>query len=401
LPYLGRVFIGIKNALAYLKQLYKHLCADITEVPAALQQNHFPELDGLRGLAIIILVIGHFGFNYYLWHYGVIIAGATGVHIFFVLSGFLITTLLLKEKLRNGCISLKYFYIRRALRILPVAWLFLVVLVGLNYSLELHIRASDFIASFLFFKNLPMRNEPYTAHFWSLAVEEQFYLTFPILLAFNTRWYILLSLAIVVFVPSVCIVDHFSPMLLAGNAVLHFIARCCKYAFWKGPVIILIGSMFSILLFKGIIKPEKIKAHYFLSAILLIVAIVIYSKIFLFYTRYVSEYLSAILVGIAMVITISHKDFLSKFLSTAFLTTMGVISYSIYIWQELFISVRAFQPWMQYFILLPVWGVILIKLAFLAIIVSFSFIFEVKFLKLKDKFHYARAGANKKAAAKS
>jgi peptidoglycan/LPS O-acetylase OafA/YrhL len=387
--------------LAYLKDFSKKLLADITEVPAALQQNHFPELDGLRGLAISILVIGHFGFNYYLRQYGVSIAGAMGVHIFFVLSGFLITSLLLKEKLRNGRISLKYFYIRRALRILPAAWLFLIVLIGLNHFLALHIRSLDFIASFLFFKNLPMRNEPYTAHFWSLAVEEQFYLTFPILLAFNTRWFTLVSLAIVVFVPLICIIDHFAPALLAGNAVLHFIARCCKYAFWKGPVIILIGSVFSILLFKGIIKPENIKAHYFLSVVLLIVAIVIYSKIFLFYTKYVSESLSAILVGIAMVITISHKDFLSKLLSTAFLTTMGVISYSIYIWQELFISVKAFQPWMQYFTLLPIWSAILIKLAFLAIIVSFSFIFEAKFLKLKDKFHYARSGANKKAAAKS
>ncbi|MEO7211286.1 MAG: acyltransferase [Mucilaginibacter sp.] len=387
--------------MAYLKELTRKLLADITEVPAALHASHYPELDGLRGLAICILLIGHFGFNYYLWHYGVSISSATGVHIFFVLSGFLITTLLLKEKLRNGRISLKYFYIRRALRILPVAWLFLIVLIGLNRVFDLHIPAADFITSFLFFKNLPMHNEPYTAHFWSLAVEEQFYLTFPILLAINTRWYTILSLSIVILVPLVCIIGGLQWNWLSNSPVLHFIIRCCRYAFWKGPIIILIGSVFSILLFKGVIKPEKIKAHYLLSAILIIVAIVIHTKTFLFYTKYVSEYLSAILIGIATVISISHKDLLSKLLNTAFLTTMGALSYSIYIWQELFIGVKAFQPWMQYFTQLPMWGIILVKLIFLAIIVSFSFIFEAKFLKLKDKFHYARAGASKKAAPKS
>ncbi len=164
---------------------------------------------------------------------------------------------------------------------------------------------------------------------------------------------------------------------------------------------ILIGSAFSILSFKGIIKAEKIKAHYFLSIILLVLAIVIHTKIFLFYTKYVSEYVSAILVGTAMLITISHKDLLSKLLSSAFLTTMGALSYSIYIWQELFIGVKAFQPWMQYFTQLPIWAVIIVKLVFLAMIVSFSFVFEAKFLKLKDKFHYSRGDLNKKAASKN
>lgn len=387
--------------MAYLKELYTKLSTDINTVPRSLQQNHFPALDGMRGVAILLLLFGHFNINYYTWHYGVIFNSTTGVHIFFVLSGFLITTLLLKEKLRNGRISLKYFYIRRALRILPLACLFLLVLVGLNYAFDLHIRAFDFLASIFFIKNMPIRQEPYTAHFWSLAVEEQFYLTFPILLSFNIRWYTILSLAIVVFVPMVCIVNYFAPVLFSGNAALHFISRACNYAFWKGPVIILIGSVSSILVFKGVINPERIKANRFLSLALLLIAVIIHAKIFLYYTRYLSEYLSAILVGMVIVITISQKDVLSKILSNVVLTTIGMVSYSIYIWQELFAGPRGFQPWMQYFTQLPVWGMILAKFIFLTIIVSFSFAFETKFLKLKDKFHYVRKGANKKAAPKN
>lgn len=387
--------------MAYLKELAHKLSADITEVPPVLQQSHFPALDGLRGLAILLLVFGHFGINYYSWHYGVLFNSTTGVHIFFVLSGFLITTLLIKEKLRNGRISLKHFYIRRALRILPVAWLFLLVLAGLNHVFELHIRLFDFIAAMLFFKNMPMPQEPYTAHFWSLAVEEQFYLTFPILLALNIRWYTIVSLAIVIFVPMVCIIDYFTPVVFTSNAVLHLLVRICNYTFWKGPVIILIGSVFSVLMFKGVIKPEKLKANQFLSLAILLIGIIIHAKTFLLYTKYVSEYLSAILIGFALVITISQKDFLSKILSNVFLTTLGVLSYSIYIWQELFAGPRSLQPWMQYFTQLPLWGAIGFKFIFLAIIVSFSFVFEAWFLKLKDRFHYARNGADKKAAPKS
>lgn len=387
--------------MAYLKQLAHRLSADITEVPAVLQHSHFPALDGLRGLAILLLVFGHFGVNYYSWHYGILFNSTTGVHIFFVLSGFLITTLLIKEKLRNGRISLKHFYIRRALRILPVAWLFLLVLAGLNHVFELHIRLFDFIAAMLFFKNMPMPQEPYTAHFWSLAVEEQFYLTFPILLALNIRWYTIISLSIVIVVPLVCIIDYFAPAVFTSNAVLHLLARICNYTFWKGPVIILIGSVFSVLMFKGIIKPEKLKANQFLSLAILLIGIVIHAKTFLFYTKYVSEYLSATLVGLALVIAISQKDLLSKILSNTFLTTLGMLSYSIYIWQELFAGPRSLQPWMQYFTQLPLWAAIGFKFIFLVIIVSFSFIFEARFLKLKDRFHYIRDKANKKAAPKS
>nr|WP_294948598.1 acyltransferase [uncultured Mucilaginibacter sp.] len=386
--------------MAYLKTLYRKLFADITEVPAALQQSHFPALDGLRGLAILLLVFGHFGVNYYTWHFGILFNSTTGVHIFFVLSGFLITTLLIKEKLRNGQISLKHFYIRRALRILPVAWLFLLVLAMLNHVFELHIRLFDFFAAMLFFKNMPMPQEPYTAHFWSLAVEEQFYLTFPILLAFNIRWYTIISMAIVLIVPAVCIINYFAPAVFASNIVLHLLARICNYSFWKGPVIILIGSAFSLLMFKGIITSEKLKANKFLSLAVLLVGITIHAKTFLFYTKYVSEYLSAILTGLALVMVISQKDFLSKILSNAFLTTLGMLSYSIYIWQELFAGPRSLQPWMQYFTQLPLWGVIGFKLIFLAIIVSFSFVFEAWFLRLKDKFHYTREGGNKKTAPK-
>ena len=96
------------------------------EIPSSLNNKKFPSLDGLRGISIIFVILSHFIF------YSEFVAktnlGVIGVEIFFVISGFLISTLLLKEQIINGGISLRKFYIRRALRILPVVFLFLTTL---------------------------------------------------------------------------------------------------------------------------------------------------------------------------------------------------------------------------------------------------------------------------------
>lgn len=334
-----------------------------------------------------MVVCHHFGVNYYLHGSGVFIESDTGVHIFFVLSGFLITTLLIKEKLKSGDISLKHFYIRRVLRILPVAYLFLLVLIILNACLHLQIQWIDFIASFLFFKNLSLRNEPYTAHLWSLAAEEQFYILFPFLLSYNINRYFIIALIIVVGVPVISIMGNYHVSFLFVNPSIAFITKIIMYSFWKGPVIILIGSVFSILMFKGIIKAERAVSKHFLSFILLAVAVVIHSRTFVFYIKYLSEYISAILIAYAIVLSINTKNLLSVILENGILVKIGVLSYSIYIWQQLFIGRRAWQPWLQTLSGSPVYLIILVKVVATAIIAALSYyLFESKFLKLKSRF---------------
>ncbi len=368
------------------KTLYHKFFTEISAVPISLRANYYPALDGLRGIAILIVVLAHVGLNRYLWQFKFYLVSNTGVHMFFVLSGFLITTLLLKEKLHTGRISLKHFYIRRALRILPVAYLFLVVLIILNQVYHLKISAADFIASFLFYKNLPMPNEPYTAHFWSLAVEEQFYLTFPLLLFLNTNKYIAVAISIVVIVPVVAILNNFGLGLLHNNVTGQLVSKICMYAFWKGPVIILIGSVAAILVFKGIIKPEHIKTNYFLSFIFLVIAVAITEGNFPFYSKYLSEYLSAWLIALVIILSISRKDFLSVLLSSPFLRRIGILSYSIYIWQELFIGRQPWQPWLHFFTGYPLWVLIVFKLIAIAGISTASYYFESIFLRMKSRY---------------
>ncbi|MET0864783.1 MAG: acyltransferase family protein [Nakamurella sp.] len=149
------------------------------------------DIQGLRAIAVIVVVANHlFG-----WPSG----GFVGVDVFYVLSGFLITGLLLKEYRRTGWISFRGFYARRIRRILPVAVLVLVVTVVTAYFLWYTPRADqtllDSIAAFFFVENWHLirigtdylqANGPVSPvqHYWSLSVEEQFYVAWP--------WFILL-----------------------------------------------------------------------------------------------------------------------------------------------------------------------------------------------------------------
>jgi peptidoglycan/LPS O-acetylase OafA/YrhL len=136
-------------------------------------------LDGLRGLAILSVLS---------FHLGLLPGGSLGVDIFFVLSGFLITVLLVEEWQQRGSISLKAFYLRRALRLLP-AFLTLLLILGLS-SLLLEpaaatVRRREMIVAGCYVANWPTlhRTEMVTlGHTWSLSVEEQFYLLWPMLL---------------------------------------------------------------------------------------------------------------------------------------------------------------------------------------------------------------------------
>jgi peptidoglycan/LPS O-acetylase OafA/YrhL len=165
--------------------------------------NRIPELDGLRAFMVMFVVVFHMtDFAGSLprgpdWIGNVVgCLGAIGVNVFFIISGFIITTLLLREKNAAGHVSLLAFYIRRFFRIIPPFTIYLITLLVMAATGVISISRQNLFWSAFFLGNtgFPDSNDWFVAHTWSLSVEEQFYLIFPPLLCvvfgFRSRLFI-------------------------------------------------------------------------------------------------------------------------------------------------------------------------------------------------------------------
>lgn len=161
------------------------------QLPALASYGHIPGLDGLRAIAVLIVVVAHMGFEH-------IVPGGFGVTVFFFISGFLITRLLLAESEAKGTVKLGKFYMRRIIRLYP-ALLFMLyisaclyIMLGYGHPAPMEVAAGVGYFTNIFQVTSRIGGElpfmPWT-HLWSLAVEEHFYLGFPILVVlFRKNW---------------------------------------------------------------------------------------------------------------------------------------------------------------------------------------------------------------------
>src|ERR1700727_634061 len=178
----------------------------MNEAPTSKSARNIPSLDGLRGVSILLVILGHArrtrSFPSWIPSFATDHA-ALGVQIFFVIAGYLITTLLLDEERRTGTISLKLFYARRTIRIFPPFYLFLLVLtVGVWTGMLQLPKYNLFFAVAYVMNFIPAEIGTWvTGHLWSLSAEEQFYLVWPAALKFAGKSRAL-SLAAVVAVGS-------------------------------------------------------------------------------------------------------------------------------------------------------------------------------------------------------
>jgi peptidoglycan/LPS O-acetylase OafA/YrhL len=154
------------------------------------EKTYLPTLDGWRGIAVLGVILYH-GRTELPDTNSLLVRLAAhcdlGVDVFFAISGFLICGLLLREYEENGDISLRRFYIRRCFRILPPYYVALAAICAAGAFLALPVNFADVPSCLLFYRNYrPLGMDEsggfYTAHFWTLAVEEHFYLLWPILL---------------------------------------------------------------------------------------------------------------------------------------------------------------------------------------------------------------------------
>ena len=154
-----------------------------------IRNNYIPSLDGMRAVAFSIVFVSHVGL-------GSIVPGGFGVTVFFFLSGFLITSLLQREFVETGSISLRDFYLRRIIRIFPPLYISLATMIVMTRAdlLPGSLRFMPIFSEAVFFTNYYSLYNPAltgapagSGVLWSLAVEEHFYLAFPLLLVATLR----------------------------------------------------------------------------------------------------------------------------------------------------------------------------------------------------------------------
>ncbi|HEY4188087.1 MAG TPA: acyltransferase, partial [Polyangia bacterium] len=156
-----------------------------------MTKDRIASLDGVRGIAITLVVLQHARLTLppvpllrdLLWP---VADGHLGVSVFFVLSGYLITRIMRTEHERTGTVSLRSFYFRRAFRILPAYFAFLSIMFLARHFGGLSISDKEFLGAASFTRNyVPPDLKPWwLAHCWSLSVEEQFYLAWPLAISF-------------------------------------------------------------------------------------------------------------------------------------------------------------------------------------------------------------------------
>ncbi|MDA1362543.1 SGNH hydrolase domain-containing protein [Glycomyces luteolus] len=298
-----------------------------------------PDIQGLRAVAVVLVLLGHAGFSFFK-------GGYVGVDVFFVLSGFLITSLLVKEMHDTGTISLSGFFSRRARRILPAAgavvaatvvgsWLwFPVTRVGDimqdAFTVIVYIVNYRFIAEQTEYLNADQSPSPFQ-QFWSLAVEEQFYFVWPLLLI----GVLLLAKrvprkAVGFAVAAISVV--FALSLIASIAITETNPTAAYYAAHTRVWELAAGALLALTLPTWRKVPKATAAVLGLIGIAaVLVSAVLYSEATPFpgYTAMLP------VLGTMMVLvagTATGENPASRLLSTAPFQFFGKISYSLYLW---------------------------------------------------------------------
>ena len=296
-----------------------------------------PEIDGLRAIAVGAVILYHSQIT--IFGYQPFKGGFLGVDIFFVISGYLITSIILKELFITGTFSFKHFFERRVRRILPVllfvmlvslpfAWMYLIpsifvdfsksILYSLGFSSNLYFHYSGQVYGALDGFFLPF------LHTWSLSVEEQYYILFPIVLLVAFKYFrkYLIYILIFGFIVSLCLAEWTSRNYPSTS--FYFLHT----RIWE----LLSGS---ILAYYEITKGNR-SQNRILNLILPFIGLILISHSILFFNAGIlhpSFYTLSPIIGACLIIWFSNKDaVITKILSTKLFVGIGLISYSLYLW---------------------------------------------------------------------
>jgi peptidoglycan/LPS O-acetylase OafA/YrhL len=327
--------------------------------------KRIPSLDGLRAISISLVVVGHWA----ELRYHSDVAGAfanLGVRIFFIISGYLITSLLLNEQSKSGTIRLRDFYVRRAYRILPASIAFMLpVFIIFWRELSWYHMAS----AALYLANFDFTHPWFLGHLWSLSVEEQFYLLWPGVLK---KWYrhrTAILAGVVAFAPLYRIACHF--LHLHGRAdetfpaVADILAIGCLLAVFARRLPNIKPAWAAAMLLPVVLVPvDAGRAHFHITPALLFV-----------YWPLMHLSIAGILLHV-----VRHPY---RILNLRPVVWLGKISYGLYLWQQLFVFGEHARPWYGIFFAL-------------ALAAASYYVVELPMLRVREK----RGGAGMLAYAR-
>jgi len=298
------------------------------------QNTRIASIDGLRAVSVTFVILGHLvgthGFPRGLYPLGWF--AEFGVRIFFVISGFLITTLLLKELELTHQISLKRFYFRRIFRIFPASYAYIAAIAALGLAHIVYLKSADLLHAATYTVNYHSVRGWYLGHLWSLSVEEQFYLLWPLALKISGRRR---GMAVAL---AVCVACPFIRM--AEFALLPAARMGVGERFETLADIIATGCLLAGA--RDWLSTQKWYMRLLSSRLFFLVPIFTLSLNLPMRLRYeysVAETLKNI--GIALCIDWcvrfrSHP--VGRFLSWSPVAFLGVLSYSLYLWQQPFVN---------------------------------------------------------------
>jgi peptidoglycan/LPS O-acetylase OafA/YrhL len=361
---------------------------------------YFKQLDGLRCIAVMSVLICH-------WiTYPIVVfipLGSMGVNLFFVLSGFLITRILLMSKDENEGASMlfpiKQFYKRRTLRIFPIYYLtiFFLFFIKLPPAVRENmgwLLTYTFNIKFALPHVWESNQLTYLVHLWSLSVEEQFYIFFPFLIFLipkkKTKQFFYLLILVGVFSRLVLYIIN------APLNSLYVLTPCCFDSFGIGALL-----AYYILYDPEFLKRVLNRNYLFLIFVLIFIIDIVYSRMYIkgygecrtILERFLFSACCFWIVGKGA--TNAYSGYFKKFLMNPFVIYMGKISYGIYIYHYFaapFIDIGLNLTHKQY-LAAWLWGHMVIRAGILfvatLVVASLSWYFiEMPINALKDKFAY-------------
>ena len=302
--------------------------------------ERLPSLDGLRAISVLLVVGAHLALSHTapaflepVLHYA---DGALGVRVFFCISGLLITYLLLDEREATGGIHIGRFYIRRAIRIMPVYYMYLTVAFALAWATGVTTSACQLLTAATFTKNYGCQGW-IDIHLWSLSVEEQYYLVWPLVAArLSTKRMLVIALLAVAASPVSRVIEyldgHRTFFWLTSNVDALMLGSLGGYCLahrppWLGRALRFQAPLFRAVAIIALFIPNELGKRFMWAAVNVAFGGTLQSLL--------STYLILSLVVV-------RSGRLHRLLNGKAMVQMGVLSYSIYIWQQLFLVPTGF-----------------------------------------------------------